>query len=97
MGMDSRKSSRSTFILERSRLDSLIAAKGQSFDHEALARLLTARDGWILSYDDQPWVRERYSDYDIWDIYYTSIAKSTTAKGERGTHDLLILSSDLSL
>ena len=35
------------------------------FDHLELARLLTSRDNWILSYNDCPQVRELYAGFEI--------------------------------
>ena len=47
-----------------SKADRLYGNKGsmhKGFDHEALAELLNKRDGWLLSYNDCPGVRELYS------------------------------------
>ena len=35
------------------------------FDHEELARRLRQKDGWILSYNDTPYIRGLYKGYDI--------------------------------
>ena len=35
------------------------------FDHQALRDILKERDGWILSYNDCPTIRDWYSDYII--------------------------------
>ena len=35
------------------------------FDHKELAGQLRQRDGWILSYNDTPYVRTLYNGYDI--------------------------------
>ena len=48
--------------------ENLYGSKGDlhnGFDHEELARQLRQRDGWILSYNDTPYVRMLYNGYDI--------------------------------
>ena len=39
----------------------------KNFNHEEFADYLTDPifDNWILSYNDDPWIRERYKDYEI--------------------------------
>lgn len=36
-----------------------------SFDHERLHSILTSRDGWLMSYNDCPEIREMYDGYEI--------------------------------
>lgn len=41
-----------------------------SFDHEKLFSLLSARNKWLLSYNDCEWVRNRYKDFNIVDVQW---------------------------
>ena len=35
------------------------------FDHQSLHKILTARDRWVMSYNDCEQIREMYKDYEI--------------------------------
>lgn len=53
------------YLLKNSKLYGDRGDKHFNFDHEKLNSLLTKRDGWILSYNDCPEIREMYKDYEI--------------------------------
>ncbi len=55
-------------------------------DHMELHACLQSRTGWVLSYDDHPWVRAAYSEHNVHEI------NTTTQHGEqRGRTELLIV------
>lgn len=59
-------------------------------DHEDLARLLQDHPGqWVLSYDDHPWVRERYADCLIEPVFTHYTVTSQRPERIRGS-ELLI-------
>lgn len=43
----------------------LYGKRGTDFDHEGLAKLLTTRDEWVLSYNDCKKIRDMYEGYHI--------------------------------
>lgn len=51
-------------------------------DHEELADLVTARQSWSVSYDDDPWVRQRYVDHRIIEMN-TIYSVNSVIKGPR--------------
>lgn len=51
-------------------------------DHEDFADMVTSRDQWAISYDDNPWVRERYADHTIHDLS-TIYSVNSVIKGPR--------------
>ncbi len=59
------------------------------FDHEKLASILTARDGWLLSYNDCEQVRDLYSGF-------KSFRPSWTygMSNDKKSNEILILSKD---
>lgn len=60
-----------------------------NFNHELLAQLLKERDGWVLSYNDCPQIREIYKDY------YTITPSWAYGMGNsKKSKELLILSKD---
>lgn len=64
----------------------------RTFDHRALADLLTTRDRWLMSYNDHPDVRALYKDNEIVPIEWIyGMSKDKRSK------EILILSPDLKL
>ena len=59
------------------------------FDHEALAKILTKRDGWILSYNDHPKVKKLYKGYTMF-VPEWAYGMNTSKKSS----ELLIVSKD---
>ena len=59
--------------------------------HEDLADILSARDAWILSYSDHPWVRQRYQDYRILEVQVTYMSRSAQQRDKRAD-ELIIVS-----
>ncbi|MBC6429117.1 MAG: DNA adenine methylase [Cellvibrionales bacterium] len=60
------------------------------FDHESLAEILTSRDGWILSYNDCPIVRDLYAGFTVLDA-----AWSYGMNSDKKSNEILVLSKDL--
>ena len=57
------------YLLEKKK-NKLYGEKGDThmdFDHEGLHALLTARSGWVLSYNNCPQIRDMYKNYKILD------------------------------
>jgi DNA adenine methylase len=63
-----------------------------SFDHVALAHLLKARNGWILSYRDCQEVRSLYSEY-----RFIPLEWAQGMSPNRSGHEIVILSPDVSI
>lgn len=61
----------------------------ENFDHEGLAKIITKRDGWILSYNDCKIVRELYGDFKIINLEWAYGMNSN-----KKSNELLILSKD---
>lgn len=61
----------------------------EGFDHEGLAKIITRRDGWILSYNDCHLVRELYGDFKIINLEWAYGMNSN-----KKSNELLILSKD---
>lgn len=61
----------------------------EDFDHEGLAAILNARDGWILSYNDKPKVRRWYEGHKI-----LSPSWSYGMSNDKKSNELLIFSKD---
>lgn len=59
------------------------------FDHTGLAKVLKSRDGWILSYNDCPKVRDWYSGFEILTPKWTYGMNS-----DKKSSEVLILSKD---
>ena len=59
------------------------------FDHEALATILTAREGWILSYNDCSIVRDLYAGLPILDAEWTY-----GMSNDKKSNEIVILSKD---
>lgn len=60
-------------------------------DHEELADLVTQRESWAVSYDDDPWVRERYAEHQIHDLS-TIYSVNSVIKGPRARRvELLVV------
>ncbi|MFV0256593.1 DNA adenine methylase [Candidatus Liberibacter solanacearum] len=60
-----------------------------NFDHQGLAKLLTTRDGWVLSYNDSEEIRDMYHGH------YTVIPEWTYGMGNsQKSNEILILSKD---
>jgi DNA adenine methylase len=55
----------------------------ETFDHEGLHRALgdVERD-WVLTYNDSPYIRELYKDYDIVDVSWSYGMNATKASSE---------------
>jgi len=55
----------------------------ETFDHEGLRRALggVERD-WVLTYNDSPYIRELYKDYDIIDVSWSYGMNATKASSE---------------
>ena len=60
------------------------------FDHVRLAKILTARDGWVLSYNDCAAVRDLYSGFTFLPVEWTY-----GMNGDKQSNETLILSKDL--
>lgn len=61
----------------------------RDFDHQGLAKLLTNRDGWVLSYNDSEEIRDMYQGHHI------IVPKWTYGMGNsKKSKELLILSKD---
>ena len=64
----------------------------RTFDHRALADLLSTRDRWLMSYNDHPDVRALYKDNEIVPIEWIyGMSK------DKRSREILILSPDLKL
>ncbi len=59
------------------------------FNHESLARILTGRDGWILSYNDCSLVRDLYEGFTV-----IPAAWSYGMNTDKKSNEILILSKD---
>ena len=62
----------------------------RGFDHEALAKLLTGRGRWVLSYNNCQEINELYRDYRIIEPQWTY-----GMGNQRESREVLILSNDL--
>lgn len=62
----------------------------RDFDHEALRDLLAARHGWILSYNDCPYVRRLYDRF-----RFVTPRWKYGMPANKESRELLILSPDL--
>ena len=51
------------YRLDRPKLYGKNGRNHSDFDHEGLATLLTARDNWLLCYNDCRWAREKYDAF----------------------------------
>lgn len=60
------------------------------FAHEDLAALLRKREGWVLSYNDTPFVRELYAGYEFRPLSWAYGMNKT-----RKSNEMVILSHDL--
>ncbi len=55
----------------------------QDFPHDTLAEILEARPGpWVMSYNDCPWIRDRYSRYRIETPKWNYTMSATTESNE---------------
>ena len=61
----------------------------EDFDHAALADLLHARNGWILSYNDSPYVRSLYRGHRFIEMEW-----SYGMANRRSSNEIIILSRD---
>ena len=61
----------------------------EGFDHESLAKILTKRDGWILSYNDCKMVREWYRGFTMVKLQW-----SYGMNNSKKSNEILILSKD---
>jgi DNA adenine methylase len=52
----------------------------EAFDHEKLKEILTSRDGWLLSYNDCPAIRDMYRGYEIINIDWSYGMKNAYGK-----------------
>lgn len=59
------------------------------FDHNKLAKLLTARDGWVLSYNDHKEIRDMYEGHHI-----ITIGWAYSMNNSKKSNEILILSKD---
>ncbi len=71
------------YYLEKSRLYGNNGDLHENFDHEGLRKALgrVERD-WVLTYNDAPYIRELYKDYDIVDVAWSYGMNSTKASSE---------------
>jgi len=65
----------------------------KGFDHEGLASLLNARNGWILSYNDSPEVRNLYKQRRIESVSWSYGMSGKDKRKDRS--ELLIFSDDI--
>ena len=71
------------YYLEKSRLYGNNGDLHENFDNEGLRKALgrVERD-WVLTYNDAPYIRELYKDYDIVDVAWSYGMNSTKASSE---------------
>jgi len=64
------------------------------FNHRELSNILRNRKSWILSYDNEPYIKDLYKDFS--NIYYDSWIYSNRPGGDRYNHiELVITSKDI--